>query len=355
MTANKSIIWRLVIPIPVVTIAVLALIWVMLPRMVADNVRDAAVDNAVQTANQFKTIRGYYTKNVISKAVKSGALKPSFNHSTEPNSIPLPATFIHDMSALLSEANTRVNLFSAFPFPLRGERTLDDFQTEAWAFLQENPKSVFVRRETSDGKEVVRVGVADHMTAQACVNCHNSHSESPKTDWKLGDVRGVLEVATVIDGPLAQGASLSNSLLIGAAITAVILLVLTVMVARGVASPIGRITRAMRLIADGDDTVEIPARGRRDEIGTMAETLEVFRAGLVERERLQSEHRESELQVQEEKSRHERERLEAQAKTEAEQRETEERGQAERRQVLLDLADTFEQGVGHIIQPALPR
>ena len=193
------------------------------------------------------------------------------------------------------------------------------------------------------------------MTAQACVNCHNSHSESPKTDWKLGDVRGVLEVATVIDGPLAQGASLSNSLLIGAAITAVILLVLTVMVARGVASPIGRITRAMRLIADGDDTVEIPARGRRDEIGTMAETLEVFRAGLVERERLQSEHRESELQVQEEKSRHERERLEAQAKTEAEQRETEERGQAERRQVLLDLADTFEQGVGHIIQPALPR
>lgn len=28
-----------------------------------------------------------------------------------------------------------------------------------------------------------------------CVNCHNSHPESPKTDWKVGDVRGIQEVA----------------------------------------------------------------------------------------------------------------------------------------------------------------
>jgi class 3 adenylate cyclase len=30
---------------------------------------------------------------------------------------------------------------------------------------------------------------------QPCVNCHNSHPESPKTDWKVGDVRGIQEVS----------------------------------------------------------------------------------------------------------------------------------------------------------------
>jgi hypothetical protein len=31
------------------------------------------------------------------------------------------------------------------------------------------------------------------MTA-GCVKCHNSHPDSPKRDWKVGDVRGIQEV-----------------------------------------------------------------------------------------------------------------------------------------------------------------
>jgi len=35
----------------------------------------------------------------------------------------------------------------------------------------------------------------------ACVACHNSHPDSPKTDWKVGDVRGIQEVT--VSQPLA--------------------------------------------------------------------------------------------------------------------------------------------------------
>ena len=34
-----------------------------------------------------------------------------------------------------------------------------------------------------------------------CVSCHNVHPESPKRDWKVGDVRGIQEVA--ITQPIA--------------------------------------------------------------------------------------------------------------------------------------------------------
>jgi len=39
------------------------------------------------------------------------------------------------------------------------------------------------------------------IMAQACVNCHNTHPDSPKKDWKVGDVRGIQEIT--IQQPLA--------------------------------------------------------------------------------------------------------------------------------------------------------
>ncbi|NOX09660.1 MAG: hypothetical protein GXP22_09290 [Gammaproteobacteria bacterium] len=47
------------------------------------------------------------------------------------------------------------------------------------------------------------------MVAQGCVNCHNSRADTPKNDWKLGDVRGVLEIVVDIDDAVAQSANIS--------------------------------------------------------------------------------------------------------------------------------------------------
>jgi PAS domain S-box-containing protein len=37
-----------------------------------------------------------------------------------------------------------------------------------------------------------------------CVDCHNTHPDSPKKDWKEGDVRGVLEIIRPLDPVIAQ-------------------------------------------------------------------------------------------------------------------------------------------------------
>jgi signal transduction histidine kinase len=37
-----------------------------------------------------------------------------------------------------------------------------------------------------------------------CVSCHNSRPDSPKTNWKLGDVRGVLEIIHPLDSVITQ-------------------------------------------------------------------------------------------------------------------------------------------------------
>ena len=118
---KKSIVWQLVLPIPIMLGAALIAIWFLLPPLLADNVRDDAVRNAQQTVGQFKTLRGYYVKNVIKKVLAMGG-KGSIDHANDPNSIPLPATLIHDMSTLLAGQDTTLQLYSAFPFPNRADR-----------------------------------------------------------------------------------------------------------------------------------------------------------------------------------------------------------------------------------------
>lgn len=284
---KKNISWKITLPIPIFAIIAVTVIWVFIPGKIEDNVRDDAVRAAEQTASMFKTIRGYYTKNVVKKVVADGTLKPSYTHKDEPKSIPLPATFIHDLSTLLATANTSVTLYSAYPFPVRGDRKLDAFQAEAWEFLSKNPDKSFVRQGLRDGSPIVRVAIADKMVAQGCVDCHNSHASSPKTDWKLGDVRGVLEVNTGVAAALASGTSLSNWIIIATILGAMILIAVSVWVARTVSKPLSQMASSMNALADGDTTVDVPALGRVDEIGQMARSVAIFRDNALEKRQLE--------------------------------------------------------------------
>jgi methyl-accepting chemotaxis protein len=89
---------------------------------------------------------------------------------------------------------------------------------------------------------------------------------------------------------------------------------------RRVARPIAGMTAAMRALAENDLAVDIPARGRRDEVGAMAAAVEVFRQSMIEAERLR-----------------------------AEQEEQKARAAAERKAILDGMAGTFEQNVGGIV------
>ena len=58
-----------------------------------------------------------------------------------------------------------------------------------------------------------------------------------------------------------------------------------------VTRPLQGITKAMRRLAEGDSTIEVPAQGRADEIGQMARAVLVFRDAAVENAWLEREAR----------------------------------------------------------------
>ena len=213
---KNSVLWRPILPIPVFAgIAIVAAL-VLLPQVIGSNSIAGAQQSAQETVTQFKELRGYYTQRVVAKAVKNG-LTATHDHVDDPKSIPLPATFIHDISEVLKSRDTRIQLYSAYPFPNRADRTLDEFQQRAWSVLSADPKATLKEQAVVDGKRILRVAVADTMQGEACVTCHNARPDSPKRDWKLGDVRGVLEVTTSVEAALGRGERLGNHIAIAIA------------------------------------------------------------------------------------------------------------------------------------------
>ncbi|WP_264666037.1 CHASE3 domain-containing protein [Azospirillum fermentarium] len=60
---------------------------------------------------------------------------------------------------------------------------------------------------------------------------------------------------------------------------------------RSIATPIRTMTAIMKELAAGNDNVDVPGLGRRDEVGTMAQAVEVFKRNAIERSALEERER----------------------------------------------------------------
>jgi methyl-accepting chemotaxis protein len=114
-------------------------------------------------------------------------------------------------------------------------------------------------------------------------------------------------------------------------------------VSRRVTGPLAELQAVMGVLASGDTTVDVPGRGRRDEIGEMANAVELFKTNAIERVRLEAEQREAAARTAAEKQSAEQREI-------AEKKAAAEREEATRKATMRRLANQFETAVGTIIE-----
>ena len=88
------------------------------------------------------------------------------------------------------------------------------------------------------------------------------------------------------DYATALGGSVHAWILIVLGVTALLCVIIGVSMIRGISGPIGKMTAAMRRLADRDMTTEIPGIARGDEIGQMARAVQVFKESMIHAEKL---------------------------------------------------------------------
>ena len=77
--------------------------------------------------------------------------------------------------------------------------------------------------------------------------------------------------------------------ILGGTASLLIAILMGVLLTRGIALPITRMTAVMTALAKGDSAVAVPAVGRNDEVGEMAAAVQVFKDNMIERQRAQAE------------------------------------------------------------------
>lgn len=112
-----------------------------------------------------------------------------------------------------------------------------------------------------------------------------------------------------------------NESLIIAALAFFIVLGLAMLISRSITKPVHSITSTMEKLASGNLETDIPARERSDEIGVMANALQLFKESLVKAHQLESEQKRQKQRIEEEKH-----------------------------AMMMELADNFDTNVGGIIE-----
>lgn len=198
-----------------ITLFMLTGLLYLVPHLSKEQSKQDAYLESQRIVNYIKIFRAYYNDNVLSKIKAHSDLKINFDHKTKETTIPLPATLVHDLGDLFTNStDLSVAMYSDFPFPNREDRKLDKFQTEALASVLKNPSKDYSREEILVGKPVLRTVFADFLTAESCVTCHNTRADTPKDTWKLGDIRGVIEVSIPLHTSFGSGKILTYSILL---------------------------------------------------------------------------------------------------------------------------------------------
>ena len=174
-------------------------VWLDLKNLAEVALRRQAADlNSVVAS-----LRAYYAANVGGRILAHpGSTQVVHNYEEIPGAIPIPATLSLELGKIISEQQQNINyrFTSDFPFRNRTPHLLDEFEKVSLQSLRRNPDQKIFEVTGSLFSDRVRL-ITPVVMSTACVSCHNSHPESPKLDWKVGDVRGIEEVA--ITQPIA--------------------------------------------------------------------------------------------------------------------------------------------------------
>ena len=176
-------------------------VWLDLSNVTENALRRQASDlNSVITS-----VRAYYARNVVGRILDSSDdTKVVHNYHDIPGAIPIPATLSIELGQVINsqQHNIGSRFVSDFPFKGRAPHKLDLFEINALKLLRAVHKEKLVEKVSASAlNDRVRL-IVPVVMGQACVNCHNTHPDSPKRDWKVGDVRGIQEVT--ISEPVAK-------------------------------------------------------------------------------------------------------------------------------------------------------
>jgi hypothetical protein len=145
--------------------------------------------------------RTVYTKQVVNRLQnKEGVIKAS-EHWEDDKALPLPAQMFRMGSEMVAEKNAGFTYALLSMWPVNKQNVpKTEVEKTGLKFVAENKGKHYYGNEELGGKKFFTAVYADTAVAEACVKCHNEHKDTPRTDFKLGDVMGGVVIRIPVNG-----------------------------------------------------------------------------------------------------------------------------------------------------------
>jgi serine/threonine protein kinase len=176
-------------------------------------VRQTALASARLETKMLDEVWRFYSEEIEDINPQTTNVSITENYRKVHPSLPLPATFAIDLGERISRRSPgmEVRVYGRYPWPGRENGgPKDEFERAALEWLEANarpdaqPPAEYARFINEDGRRKLLYASARHME-KSCLGCHNHpDSRSPKKDWEVGDVVGVLKIVRPLDREIAN-------------------------------------------------------------------------------------------------------------------------------------------------------
>ena len=139
--------------------------------------------------------RNFYTIHIVNPLLQEGIADVSENWRAK-NALPLPVQFLQETSEMaeLTGVDVHYHLISQWPIN-KANSPVTEFERRGLEAVQAHPTQAY--SSTFEGGKGRRFSTlyADLAVTRVCIDCHNTHPNSPRSDFKVGDVIGGLVIS----------------------------------------------------------------------------------------------------------------------------------------------------------------
>ena len=150
------------------------------PKVMADSLHDV-----------MEADRTVYTRLIINRLAKEEKVIKASEHWKDEKALVLPAQMFRYGAERVAEKGSpfSYSLLSLWPVN-KQNKPKTDVEIKGLNFIAENPGKNFYAEEKLGDVNYFTAVYPDIAVAPACISCHNKHKDSPRTDFKLGEVMG---------------------------------------------------------------------------------------------------------------------------------------------------------------------
>ena len=154
-----------------------------------NGVSPQAMADAIHTV--LEADRTAYTRLIVNRLANEEKIIKASEQWKEEKALLLPAQMFRAGSELSQEqgANFSYALLSLWPIN-KQNKPQTEIEKAGLQYILDNPGQNYYGEEELGGARYYTAVYPDVAVAKACVTCHNDHKDSPKTDFKLGDIMG---------------------------------------------------------------------------------------------------------------------------------------------------------------------